>query len=44
MSDLLQIISRLEESGGTLTIDGDRIRYHIPGGHSEAKELLSALR
>jgi len=42
--DVLQIMSRLEQSGGTLALDGDRIRYSVPKGSREAQELLAELR
>ena len=32
MTDLFQIVSRLEQVGGTLALEGDRIRYSIPSG------------
>ena len=35
MSDVRQIVSRLEESGGTLVLDGDRVRYRIPSGNPQ---------
>jgi len=44
MSDLLQIVSRLEESGGTLLLNGDRILYSVPKGNPEAQSLLAELR
>jgi ElaB/YqjD/DUF883 family membrane-anchored ribosome-binding protein len=44
LSDLIQIVSRLEQSGGTLALDGNRIKYAIPKGSREAQELLAELR
>lgn len=44
MTDLMEIVSRLEESGGTLILDGDRIRYSVPKGDGEAQTLLAELR
>jgi hypothetical protein len=44
LSDLLQMVSRLENGGGTLILDGDRIRYSVPKGSREAQELLAELR
>jgi hypothetical protein len=44
VSDLLQIVSRLEESGGTLVLDGNRIRYSVPSADAEAQALLAELR
>jgi hypothetical protein len=42
--DLLQIVSRLEQAGGELSLNGDRIEYAIPRGNQEAQELLAELR
>ena len=44
MTGLLEIISHLEEAGGKLTLDGERIRYRIPAGDAEASSLLAELR
>jgi hypothetical protein len=44
VTDLLQIVSRLKESGGTLALNGDRIRYSVPSGDTEAVALLAELR
>lgn len=44
MTDLLQIVSRLEQSGGTLVLAGDRIRYSVPSGDIEALSWLAELR
>jgi hypothetical protein len=44
MSDLLDVISCLEEIGGKLTLDGNRIRYRIPKDHPKAQALLIAAR
>jgi hypothetical protein len=44
MSDVRQIVSRLEEGGGTLTLDGDRIRYSVPSGNPQVPSLLAELR
>jgi len=42
--DLPQIVSRLEQSGATLVLHGDRIRYCVPSGDAEAHALLAELR
>jgi hypothetical protein len=42
--DVLQIVSRLEQAGGELSLNGDRIEYAIPRGNQEAQELLAELR
>lgn len=42
--DVLQIVSRLEQAGGELSLNGDRITYAIPKGNQEAQELLAELR
>lgn len=44
MTDLLEVISRLEGIGGKLILDGDRIRYSVPSGDAEAQGLLIELR
>lgn len=44
MNDVLGIVRRLEGVGGELTLDGERIRYRIPVGDSEALSLLTELR
>jgi len=44
LSDVLQIVSRLEQSGGTLVLDGERIRYSVPSGSIEVPGLLAELR
>lgn len=44
MTDLLQVVSRLEEGGGRLVLDGDRIRYSVPKGNPEAPGLLAKLQ
>jgi hypothetical protein len=44
MSGLLGVVSRLEEVGGKLMLDGDRIRYSIPKDSSEAQALLEMVK
>lgn len=44
MSDVVEIVSRLERAGGSLSLDGDRIEYAIPRGNPEAQQLLTELR
>ena len=44
MLEVLQIVSRLERTGGRLELDGDRIRYFIPSGNPTAQDLLAELR
>jgi hypothetical protein len=44
VTELLEIVSRLEGTGGKLTLDGERIRYSIPCGDTEAQGLLIELR
>jgi hypothetical protein len=42
--DVPQIVSRLEQAGGELSLNGDRIEYAIPRSNQEAQELLAELR
>lgn len=44
MSGVLEIVSRLEGVGGTLTLDGDQIRYSVPSEDVEARGLLVEFR
>jgi hypothetical protein len=44
VNDVLQIVSRLEQAGGKLSLKGDRVEYAIPKGNQEAQELLAKLR
>jgi hypothetical protein len=44
VTDLFQIVSRLEQVGGTLALEGDRIRYSIPSGDTSTRVLLAELR
>lgn len=44
MTEVLQIVSQLEEAGGSLALDGERILYSIPSGNSGAQGLLAELR
>lgn len=44
MTELLEIVSRLEVAGGKLRLDGECIRYSIPSGDAEARDLLDELR
>lgn len=37
-------VDRIRELGGELFLDGDKIRYRIPGDTPEARELLEVLR
>ena len=44
MTNLAEIVSRLEKGGGKLALEGERIRYSIPCGDSEVLALLAELR
>ncbi len=44
MNDVLEIVSRLEQAGGILSLNGDQIEYAIPKGNREAQALLDKLR
>lgn len=37
-------LDRIQELGGELFLDGDKIRYRIPNDSPEVRELLEALR
>ena len=41
---MLEIVSRLEQAGGSLSLNGDRIEYVIPKGNRETQEMLAELR
>jgi hypothetical protein len=41
---VLEIVSRLEQAGGSLSLNGDRIEYVIPKGNRETQEMLAELR
>jgi hypothetical protein len=42
--DLLEAVLRLEQEGGHLRLDGERIRYSVPSDRPEALELIRGLR
>jgi hypothetical protein len=44
MNSLLGLASRLEEMGGKLMLEGDRIRYSIPKDSPNAQTLLEIVR
>jgi hypothetical protein len=44
VTDVLEVVSRLEENGGSLRLEGDRIRYSVPSGNREALNILAELR
>jgi hypothetical protein len=44
LNDVLEIVSKLEQTGGILSLNGDRIEYAVPRGNREAQELLDELR
>jgi hypothetical protein len=44
VNDLTEMVSRLEQSGGILSLQGDRIHYSVPSGSREAFDLLDVLR
>jgi hypothetical protein len=44
VTDVLEVVSWLEESGGRLVLDGDRIRYSVPKGNGEVQAFLADLR
>jgi hypothetical protein len=44
VNDVLEIVSKLERTGGILSLNGDQIEYAIPRGNREAQELLDELR
>jgi hypothetical protein len=44
VTEVLQIVSRLEQAGGKLALDGEHIRYSIPSGDAEVQNLLAELR
>jgi hypothetical protein len=44
VTDVLEIMSKLEETGGRIALDGNRIRYTIPRGDAQAQRLIAELR
>ena len=44
MSILASPIDRLRELGGSLWLDGEKVRYRVPFGNAEAREVLADLR
>jgi hypothetical protein len=44
VTEVVEVVSRLERTGGRLTLDGDRIRYSVPSGNPEVSSLLAQLR
>ena len=44
MTDLFGVVLRLEEKGGKLVLNGDRIRYSVPTDSPEISGLLAELR
>lgn len=44
MNTLASPIDRLRELGGSLWLDGEKIRYRIPAGNVEAREAVADLR
>ena len=44
MTGVLEIVSRLEQAGGRLVLEGDRVKYAVPTGDPVAQGLLAELR
>jgi hypothetical protein len=44
MSTLASPIDRLRELGGSLWLDGEKVRYRVPFGNAEARQVVSDLR
>jgi hypothetical protein len=44
MTNLAAVVSRLEQAGGSLALDGERIRYRIPTDNPQVRALLNAIR
>jgi len=44
LSTLASPIDRLRELGGDIFWDGEKVRYRIPAGNPEARELIADLR
>lgn len=44
MTGVCEFVSRLEEVGGSLMLDGERIRYRIPKDSPEAQAMMEAVK
>jgi hypothetical protein len=44
MTGLCEVVSRLEEAGGSLVLDGKHIRYRIPKDSPEAQAVIEVVK